>query len=598
MTTYDEKPWLKHYDPGVAHTLEPYPNIALHDILREMAGKYPDNVALITNAKLPLVGHQAQRLTYRELDEASDALACALIDKGLKKGDRVALVMPNVAAFPIAYYGILKAGGVVAATNPTYPAEKMQFQINDCEAEFVITLTLFYGLIKQVQPKTHVRQVIVCNVKEYLTPLARILFTLAKEKKMGHYLAALEPGDLWLNNLLAQYAGQKPNVPVTGDDLCIFQYTGGTTGVSKGAMATHRALVANTRQIIAWTSISEGRLANMDRSTLVYLGVLPMFHSFGLVVLLSQALSSGASIVLIPNPREIDNIVDVIEHYRPNVFLGVPALYNAVVNHSRVKSGQVRLDSFLIASSGAAPLPPTTKQEFEAAGGANLYEGFGMSEMPTASHSNPIYGTNKVGSIGMPMPDIEAKIISLDDGLTEVPVGEIGELIMRGPNLMKGYYKMPTETANTLREIDGKVWLYTGDIGRMDEDGYFYIVDRKKDMALIGGFNVYPNVIDKVLKEHPAVLEVGVAAVPHPERAGQETLKAWVVLQPGKTASEQELIDHCARSLAPYEVPRRFAFVSELPKTTVGKTLRRELIQMEMAERERELEQQPKRGHP
>src|SRR5690606_27275988 len=198
-----------------------------------------------------------------------------------------------------------------------------------------------------------------------------------------------------------------------------------------------------------------------------------------------------------------DNIVGIIKHYRPNVFLGVPAMYNAVVNHPSVKSGRVRLDSFLIASSGAAPLPPTTKKEVEVAGASNLYEGFGMSEMPTASHSNPLYGMNKAGSIGMPLPDVEAKIVSLDDGVTEVPVGEVGELIMRGPNLMKGYYKMPTETANTLRELDGKTWLYTGDIARMDEDGYFYIVDRKKDMALIGGFNVYPNVIDKVLKEHP-----------------------------------------------------------------------------------------------
>jgi long-chain acyl-CoA synthetase len=589
MVTYADKPWLKHYDPGVAHTLEPYPDIALHDLLRDMARKIPNQVALITDAKLPLVGHQSREMTYGELDSTSDALACALMNLGLKKGDRVAIVIPNVGAFAIAYYGVLKAGGVVAATNPTYPPDKMQFQINDCEAEFVITITLFYSLVKQIQSGTKVKHVIVSNVKEFLTPLARTLFTLAKEKKDGHRLETLQSGDFWLQDLNAKYSGQKPEKTVTGDDLAIFQYTGGTTGVSKGAMATHKALVANTLQIMAWTSVNEGKLAGVERSDLLYLGVLPLFHSFGLVVLLSQAISTGARIVLVPNPRDIDNIVGIIQHYRPNVFLGVPAMYNAVVNHAAVKSGKVRLDSFLIASSGAAPLPPTTKKEFEVAGGSNLYEGFGMSEMPTASHSNPLYGMNKTGSIGMPLPDVEARIVSIDDGVTEIPVGEVGELIMRGPNLMKGYYKMPTETANTLRELDGKIWLYTGDIARMDEDGYFYIVDRKKDMALIGGFNVYPNMIDKVLKEHPAVLEVGVAAVPHPEKEGQEMLKAWIVLQPGAKVTEQELMDHCAKQLAPYEVPRRFTFVSELPKTMVGKTLRRELIQLEMAEREKEM---------
>jgi long-chain acyl-CoA synthetase len=590
MVTYAEKPWLKHYDPGVPPTLEPYPDKALHDMLREWANQTPNQIALINDAKLPLVGHQAREMTYRELDSASDALACALVNRGLKKGDRVAIVIPNVPAFAVAYYGALKAGGVVAATNPTYPPDKMQFQINDCEAEFVITITLFYRLVKQIQPGTRVKHVIVGNVKEYLTPLARILFTLAREKKDGHYLESIGDGDFWLQDLLDQYAGQKPDVKVTGEDLAIFQYTGGTTGVSKGAMATHKALVANTLQIMAWTTVTEGRLAGVERSEMLYLGALPLFHSFGLVVLLSQALCSGARIVLVPNPRDVDNMVAIIQHYRPNVFLGVPAMYNAVVNQPLVKSGQVRLDSFLIASSGAAPLPPTTKHEFEAAGGSNLYEGFGMSEMPTASHSNPLYGMNKTGSIGMPLPDVESRIVSLDDGVTELPVGEVGELLMRGPNLMRGYFKMPTETANTLRELDGKTWLYTGDIARMDEDGYFYIVDRKKDMALIGGFNVYPNVIDKVLKEYPAVLEVGVAAVPHPEKEGQEMLKAWIVLQPGATVTEQDLIDHCAKHLAPYEVPRRFTFVSDLPKTTVGKTLRRELVQMEMEEREKEID--------
>jgi long-chain acyl-CoA synthetase len=318
---------------------------------------------------------------------------------------------------------------------------------------------------------------------------------------------------------------------------------------------------------------------------MLYLGAIPMFHVYGLVVLLSQAIVSGSKIVLVANARDIDTLVTVINHYKPNVFLGVPAMFNAVVNHPRVKSGEVKLDSFILSTSGAAPLPPATKQEYEAAGAKRLNEGYGMSETSAVSHCNPLLGINKLGSVGMPLPDMDIRIINLDDGITRVPVGEIGEIVMRGPNIMSGYFGMPTETANALREIDGKYWLYSGDIGRMDEDGYFYIVDRKKDMALIGGYNVYPNNVEKVLKDHPAVLEVGVAAIPHPERKGEEALKAWVVLKPGALVTEQELIEHCGKYLAGYEVPRRYAFIQELPKTMVGKTLRRELIQMEMNDR-------------
>jgi long-chain acyl-CoA synthetase len=586
MVTYADKPWLNHYDPGVPLTLEPYPDLVLHDFLRDTARQCPDRTALITPAKLPVLGHQAAAITYRQLDQYSDALACALLNLGLKKGEVVAVVMPNVAAFAIAYYGILKAGGVVAATNPTYPADKMQFQIDDCDARIVITLSLFYNLIKQVQPRTKVKTVIVTNVAEYLPPAAAAMFKLLKEKKDGHRIERLAPGDLRLADILHGYAGQMPPNTVQPDDLALFQYTGGTTGVSKAAMATHKALVANTLQIIAWTTVTEGPVANLDRSSMVFLGALPMFHVFGLVVMLSQAMSTGARIVLIPNPRDIDNMVEMIHHYKPTVFLGVPAMFNAVNNHPRVKSGEVRFDSVLLANSGAAPLPPAVQREFISNGARTLYEGYGMSELPTATHSNPIVGENKVGSVGMPLPDIECRIVSLDDGVTEVPIGEIGELIMRGPNLMKGYYKLPTETANALREKDGKIWMYTGDIARMDEDGYFYIVDRKKDMVLIGGFNVYPTNIEKVLKDHPAVLEVAVAGVPHETRIGQETLKAWVVFKPGMSATPEELIKLCEERLAPYEVPRRFSFVSELPKTTVGKTLRRELVQRELEERE------------
>jgi long-chain acyl-CoA synthetase len=586
MVTYADQTWTKTYDAGVPKTLEPYPQITVQHFLQEAARKTPDAVALVSSAHLPVLGRKASSLTYAELDRLSDALAAGLVDMGLKKGDRVAIIMPNIAAFVISYYGILKAGGVVAATNPTYPPDKLQFQINDCDAEIVLAMSLFYNTFKSVQSKTKVKKVIVANVKEYLPGIARTLFTLAKEKKEGHRVENLAAGDVWFQDVLTRYAGRKPNVDVKPDDLALFQYTGGTTGVSKAAMATHKALVANTLQMKAWLYGDK-----MPGTADVFLGAIPMFHAFGMVAVLNFAVGIGAKIILVPNARDIADVLDNINTFKPTLFMGVPALYNAINNHPDVKEGKISLRSIRACVSGSAPLPPATKREFERLSGGKLLEGFGMSEAPTASHCNPLQGENRAGSIGLPLPDMDMRIVSLDDGVTDVPVGEVGELIMTGPQLMVGYHGMPTETANVLRQKDGRTWLYTGDIARMDADGYVYIVDRKKDMALIGGFNVYPTNIENALMEHPAVLEAGVAAIPHPEKVGQESLKAWVVLKPGQTVTEAELMDFCSKKMARYEVPSRFAFVESLPKTTVGKTLRRELVQMEMADREKALNQ-------
>ncbi len=585
MVTYAERPWTKKYDPFVPPSLEPYPDHPLHEFLRKAARNAPESPALVSSAHLPLLGRVGNAVTYRELDALSDALAAALIDMGLQKGDRVVIVMPNCVQFIISFYAILKAGGVVAATNPTYPAERLQFQINDCDAEIVLTLSLFYKTVKDIQPRTKVKKVIVTNVKEYLAPVARFLFTLAREKKDGHYLESLASGDEWFQDVLARYAGRRPNAAVGSSDLALFQYTGGTTGVSKAAMASHAALVANTVQCKTFFMGTEKQHAPEE----VFLGAIPMFHVFGMVAVLSFAVGIGARIVLVPNARDIPDVLGVIATYKPTIFMGVPALYNAINNHPDVQSGKVSLRSIKYCLSGSAPLPPSTKREFERLSGGKLMEGFGMSEAPTATHCNPLNGENREGSIGLPFPDMDMRIVSLDDGETDVPVGDIGELVMAGPQIMAGYHGMPTETANVLRQHGGKTWLYTGDIARMDEDGYFYIVDRKKDMALIGGFNVYPNNVEKVIAEHPAVLEIGVAAVPHPEKEGQEALKAWVVVRPGMSVTADELIKHAEKHLARYELPTRFQFVDALPKTAVGKTLRRELVQMEMAERERQL---------
>ncbi|MEL7675857.1 MAG: AMP-binding protein, partial [Chloroflexota bacterium] len=478
-------------------------------------------------------------------------------------------------------FAILKAGGVVVATNPTYPPQRLQEQLIDSGARAAIVLSLFYNNLKAAQPGTPVEHVIVTNIKEYLPGSARFLFGIAKEKKEGHRVE-LQSGDHWLQDILARYAGKRADVPVSGDDLAIFQYTGGTTGVPKAAMSTHSALVANTLQCRAW-------LARPDHEE-VFLAAIPLFHVFGMVAVMSFAVATHAAMVLVPNARDIDDVVDNIDCFHPTLFMGVPALFNAINNHPRVLAGKSDLSSIYACISGSAPLPPATKRRFEELSGGMLLEGFGMSEAPTASHVNPVRGENRTGSIGLPLPDMEMRIVDLDDGISDVPVGEVGELLMRGPQLMRGYHGMPTETANALRDgPDGQKWLYTGDIARMDEDGYFYIVDRKKDMALIGGLNVYPRNVEDVLMEHPAVQEVGVAAIPHPDPAkvGQEALKAWVVIKPGETLTADQLRDFAAKKLARYEIPSRIEFVSELPRTTVGKILRRELARMEMEARER-----------
>jgi long-chain acyl-CoA synthetase len=287
----------------------------------------------------------------------------------------------------------------------------------------------------------------------------------------------------------------------------------------------------------------------------------------------------------VPNPRDIDTLVSMIDHYRPEYFAGVPTLYNAIINHPDVQSGKVSLDSIVISQSGAAPMHQSLKEGFEAAGGRRLFEGYGMSEIPCGNHSGPLVGENRPDSVGIPLPDVECSIISLDDGVTEMPVGEVGEIVIHAPHMMQGYHKLPGETDRVLRKReDGRLWVYTGDIGRMDEDGFFYLVDRKKDMVLVGGFNVYPTQIEKVLQTHPAVAEVGVAGIPHPKKIGEEALKAWVVLAPGQSVTGDALVAHCQDHLAGYEIPRRYEFIEALPKSAVGKTLRRELVLMETGE--------------
>ena len=555
------RPWLAHYDKGVPQTIE-YPKAPLFHFLEEASRKYPDRACTIFNGAV---------ISYKEMNALSDRMAAALVELGVKKGDRVGIFMPNTPQFVIAYYGILKVGGVVVAVNPTYPPDEVLTPVNDANIEIMFTLTRFYKVLKAVREKSKLKKIIVSNIKEALSPVMRILFTLLKEKKGGDHLDALADGDLWMKDLLSKHASSpRPEVSVSPDDTALFQYSGGTTGVPKGAVAMHRNVVANTLQIKNWmTGLDEGK-------EVVLMGI-PLFHVYGMVAGMNFAMASGASMVMIPNARDLKDVLKNISKYKATIFPGVPLLYNGINNHPDVKAGKYDLSSIKACISGSAALMRETKEQFEKLTGGKVFEGYGLSEAPTATHCNPLDGVNKTGSIGMPLPDVDVKIISLDDGETEMQQGEIGEIAIHGPQVMKGYHNMPTETANTLRQMkDGKTWLFTGDIARMDEDGYFYIVDRKKELIKPGGFQVWPREVEEAIMSHPKVLEVGVGGIPDPNRG--ETVKAWIVVKPGEELSVEELKAFCKQHLAPYKVPTHFEFRKELPKTTVGKILRRELV--------------------
>jgi long-chain acyl-CoA synthetase len=453
-----------------------------------------------------------------------------------------------------------------------YTPPEIEHQASDAGIECMFVMTNFYNTIKKAQPKTKIKKLIVTNLKETLPPILKILFTLLREKKGGFRIeGGLRDGDIWFQDLLAKYPNaSKPDVGVGADDTALFQYSGGTTGVSKGAVALHRNVVANTLQIKSWmTGLNEGQE--------VVLMAIPLFHVYGMVAGLSFAMAAGSTMIMIPNPRDLKDVLENISKFKATLFPGVPALYNGINNHPDVKAGKYELSSIKACISGSAALLRETKDQFEKLTGGKVFEGYGLSEAPTATHCNPLMGENKTGSIGMPLPNVDVKLISLDDGETELPQGEIGEIVIHGPQVMKGYHNMPTETANTLRTMkDGKVWLFTGDIARMDEDGYFYIVDRKKELIKPGGYQVWPREVEEAIAAHPKVLEVGVAGIPDPYRG--ETVKAWIVLKPGETATEEEFKAFCKERLAAYKVPTHYEFRSELPKTTVGKILRRELV--------------------
>ena len=546
MDQVREKPWLAHYDPGVPPEIQ-VPDIPLWRFLEESARRFPQNVALEFLGKT---------LSYQELWGLARRFAQGLKDLGVRPGDRVAIMLPNSPQFVIAFYGTLLAGGVGVNTNPMYTPRELHHQLRDAGARFLVILDQLLPRYLEVKGEVPVEKVVRTGIQDYLPFPKNLLYPLLLRRK-GEAPKALE-GLPWRAFLRP---GTPRPVPLDLDDLALLQYTGGTTGLAKGAMLTHRNLSANALQVRAW-------IPDFREGEEVVLGAIPFFHVYGMTVAMNLALLGGAKLVLLPRP-EIKAIVEAIEKHQVTHFPGVPTLYVAFNNFPGIEKRNVK--SIRICLSGAAPLPVEVAKRFEELTGARLIEGYGLSEASPVTHSNPVLGLIKKGSIGMPFPGVDAKVV--DEEGKELPPGEVGELAVKGPNVMKGYWNRPEETQKTLK--DG--WLFTGDLAKMDEDGYFYIVDRKKDMIIAGGYNIYPREVEEVLYQHEAVQEAAVVGVPDPYRG--ETVAAFLVLKPeyqGKV-SEKDIERFCRQNLAAYKVPRIIQFRESLPKSSVGKILRREL---------------------
>ena len=555
-----EKPWLKFYEPHVSEHLD-YPTTTLPAALEETARRYPDFPAYIFKGKA---------ITYKTYSQYVEQFSASLQELGIKKGDRVAIHLPNCPQFPISFYAILRAGGIVVPCNPTYTPREMMHQLNDSGAEVIVTLSAFYPIIQKIRQETRLRHVVVAEIKTFFPTFLKFLFSLLLEKKRGHKIDISKDRNTYrFTELMLKSPPKCRPVEVTLDDTAVLMYTGGTTGLSKGAELTHKNIMVNAQQVVSWVNLIDEK-----ERTLV---TLPLFHSYGMTCAMNPGALKACTGILIPDPRDVDDILKSIHKYRPTLYPGVPAMYVAINNHPNVS--KYDLKSIKLCISGAAPLPKEVQERFQALTGARLVEGYGLSEASPVTHSNPAYGESQLGTIGLPWPDDEARIMDLDTGEKILSPGEVGELCVRGPQVMKGYWNMPTETSNVLRvgREGGDPWLYTGDVAVMNEDGYFQIVERKKDMILgAGGFNIYPREIEDMLYEHPKVEEAAAIGVPVPGKG--ERVKVFIRLKEGQTATEEEIIVFCEQNLAPYKVPKFVEFRDQLPKTLVGKILRRELV--------------------
>jgi long-chain acyl-CoA synthetase len=559
---YEDKPWVSSYEEGVPEKIE-YEEICLPAILERTAGIFPDKMALL---------FQGYKITYRQLNDMVNRFAACLHSFGISKGDSVAILLPNVIPCVVACYAILKIGGITVMNNPLYSDRELEHQFNDSDSKLLVTLDLLGNRMIDLRPKTKIKQIIYTSIGDYLPFPKNILFPLvAKKKNLAADVKSAENVYKW-KDMLAKSSPTPPDVELSFDDVAMYQYTGGTTGVSKGTILTHGNLSKNVQQAGAW-------FPTFKKGEEAMLGALPFFHVFGLTCAMNFAISMGWGHILVPKPQP-EALLETIRKFKPTFAPLVPAMYIGMLNHPDID--KVDMTSISGCFSASAPLPLEVISDFENKTGAVIVEGYGLTETSPVTHVNPFAdGKRKVGSIGVPISDTECRIVDLDDGNTDVPVGETGELLIKGPQVMKGYWNNPEETAKTL--TDG--WLYTGDIAKMDEGGYFYIVDRKKDMIISSGCNVYPRDIEEVLYENPKVQEACAIGIPHPTRG--EAIKVFVALKEGETATQEELIEYCTDKLAKYKLPTEIEFRDELPKTNVGKILKKDLRKEEMAKRQK-----------
>lgn len=551
-----DRPWISRYEKGVPATLG-FPHRPLYRLLRSAARRY---------GKRPAIRFDDHTISYHELDNEVNRLANALRSLGVQKETRVMLLLPNCPQFVIAYYAVLKAGGIVVSCSPVNERSELRRQIEDSQSEILITLTLFSKTAREDLHRPPIRTVIYANIKDYLSLVKQTLFTLSREAKEGHRLNGplLKDEYLW-QPLIKQHPPTAPKGIVRHDDIAVIQYTGGTTDQPKGVMLTHYALLANTLQVRHWvTGLREG----YERM----LAVVPFSHVYGMTAAMNVAIALGGCMIILSNFSTIE-VLQTIKRYHPTLFPGVPTMYVAINQAPKVR--QYGISSIKACICGAAPLPVEVQEAFEKLTRGRLVEGYGLTEAGPVTHANPLTGQRKVGTIGIPLPGTDAKIVSLIDGKTPVSQGQIGELAVSGPQIMKGYWGMEAETRQTLTE-DG--WLLTGDIARMDSEGYFQIINRKKDMILAGKYQVYPRDVEEVLYEHPGVKEAAVVGLKLPETPDQR-VKAYIVPQKGSRLAKDELIAFCKRRLEEYAVPWEIEFRDELPKSFVGKVLRRLLVE-------------------
>ena len=556
---YASKPWLKNYDEAVPTHID-YPEINLYEFLDNSAKDFSSRTA---------IWFMKSKINYKKLKDIADRLATALVNLGLKKGDVVAIMIPNFPQFIMSYYGILKAGGIVTCVSTLHTEHELTYQLNDSGAEIIIAWDNQVDKINRIRDRTRLRHVIITNVLDY-SPMAP-----RNPPEIS--------GTIQFLNLIDD---TKPNPPKfetnAKEDIASLQYTGGTTGVPKGAMLTHRNLVSNSLATLSWI----GQESNRGKETI--LTNLPLFHIYGQTVCMNIHIYNGSTIALNPDPRDQKSLFEVIKSTQPSMFPGVPTMYMRLLERDDLEDYAKDLKSIRVCNTGAAPMPPEVLKEFEERTGGKVIEGYGMTETSPVTHSNPIAGERKIGSVGMPIPDTEVKIVDIEDYTKILPLGEAGEIMIKGPQVMKGYWNKPEETANQMK---GE-WVLTGDIGKMDEDGYFYIVDRKKDMINVSGFKVYPRELEDVLFEHEAIENVAIIGIPDPDLRGSEKVKAYVVLKDGYQETEEiksEIKEFCRQNVAPYKVPKFIEFRKELPETLVGKVQRKELKDIEAKRRGEEV---------